>query len=203
MPASGAGHGLPAQYAGLSAGARQGRTQGEGALNPEACSGRQIAPPRTWNPVSVSTRTGQSMVKRKESLMDSEAAIRQLADKVDAAYNDAEPAKMASYWTENGLNVNPFGDRFEGRPSIEADLRDGLNGFMKGSRHELTIIHVCSLDERTAVADGTATITGILGFDGTTMEPLTSDFSMICTRDDGGVWQIAQMRAYRFIPKQG
>lgn len=135
--------------------------------------------------------------------MDNEAAIKQLAHEVDAAYNDADPAKMASYWAENGLNVNPFGDRFEGRASIEADLRDGLNGFMKGSRHELTVSHVCSLDERTAVADGTATITGILGFDGTTMEPLTSDFSMICTRDDGGVWQISQMRAYTFIPKQG
>jgi uncharacterized protein (TIGR02246 family) len=135
--------------------------------------------------------------------MDNEAAIKQLAQEVDAAYNDADPAKMAGYWTENGLNVNPFGDRSEGRASIEADLRDGLNGFMKGSRHELTVSHVSSLDERTAVADGTATITGIPGFDGTTTEPLTSDFSMICTRDNDGSWQIAQMRAYRFIPKQG
>ncbi len=135
--------------------------------------------------------------------MDNEAAIRQLAHEVDAAYNDADPAKMAGYWTENGLNVNPFGDRFEGRANIEADLRDGLNGFMKGSRHELTVRHVSSLQERTAVADGTATITGILGFDGTTMEPLTSDFSMICSRGHDGGWQIAQMRAYRFIPKQG
>jgi uncharacterized protein (TIGR02246 family) len=134
--------------------------------------------------------------------MDSEAAIKQLAHEVDAAYNDADPAKMAGYWTENGLNVNPFGDRFEGRASIEADLRDGLSGFMKGSRHELTVSHVSLLDERTAVADGTSTITGILGFDGTTMEPLTSDFSMICTRDHDGRWQIAQMRAYRFIPRQ-
>jgi uncharacterized protein (TIGR02246 family) len=135
--------------------------------------------------------------------MDNETAIKQLAHEVDAAYNDADPAKMAGYWTENGLNVNPFGDRFEGRANIEADLGDGLNGFMKGSRHELTVSHVCPLDERTAVADGTSTITGIRGFDGTTMEPLTSDFSMICTRNHDGGWQIAQMRAYRFIPRQG
>jgi hypothetical protein len=87
----------------------------------------------------------------------------------------------------------PFGDRFESRASIEADLRDGLNGFMKGSRPEFTVRHVRSLDERTAAAGGTATITGIAGFDGTTMEPSTSEFSMICTRDHGG-WQIAQMR---------
>ena len=133
--------------------------------------------------------------------MDSETAIKQLAREVDAAYNDADPAKMAGCWTENGLNVNPFGDRFEGRATIEADLRDGLSGFMKGSRHELTVRHVSSLDERTAVADGTVTITGILGFDGNTMEPLSSDFSMICTRDHDGGWQVAQMRAYRFIPK--
>jgi uncharacterized protein (TIGR02246 family) len=134
--------------------------------------------------------------------METETAIKQLAHEVDAAYNDADPAKMASYWTEHGLNVNPFGDRSEGRATIEADLHDGLSGFMKGSRHELTVSRVSSLDERTAVADGTVTITGILGFDGNRMEPLSSDFSMICTRDHDGGWQVAQMRAYRFIPKQ-
>jgi uncharacterized protein (TIGR02246 family) len=135
--------------------------------------------------------------------MDTEAAIKHLARAVDDAHNDADPARMASYWTENGLNVNPFGDRLEGRANIEADLREGLDGFMKGSQHKLAVSHLASLNDQTAVADGTATITGILGFDGNTMDPLTSNFSMICTRDPDGDWHIAQMRAYRFIPKQG
>jgi uncharacterized protein (TIGR02246 family) len=135
--------------------------------------------------------------------MDLEAAIKRLAREVDDAYNDADPARMASYWTENGLNVNPFGDRFEGRANIEADLREGLDGFMKGSQHKLAVNHVASLNGQTAVADGMATITGIVGFDGKTMEPLASDFSMICARDEGHDWSIAQMRAYRFIPKGG
>jgi uncharacterized protein (TIGR02246 family) len=133
--------------------------------------------------------------------MNNEAAIERLAHEVDAAYNDGDPARMADYWTESGININPFGDRFEGRANIEADLREGLNGFMKGSQHKLTISHVSSLNEQTAVADGTVTITGIIGFDGNTMEPLTSDFSMICTRDRDGDWRIAQMRAYRYITK--
>jgi len=93
--------------------------------------------------------------------------------------------------------------RFEGRANIEADLREGLNGFMKGSQHKLIISHISSLNEQTAVADGTATITGIIGFDGNTMGPLTSDFSMICTPDHDGDWRIAQMRAYRYIARQG
>jgi uncharacterized protein (TIGR02246 family) len=135
--------------------------------------------------------------------MDTEAAIKHLAREVDNAYNDADPATMAGYWTENGLNVNPFGDRFQGRANIEADLRQGLDGFMKGSQHKLAINHVASLNGQTAVADGTATITGIVGFDGNTMAPLSSSFSMICTREQDGDWRIAQLRAYRFIPKQG
>jgi uncharacterized protein (TIGR02246 family) len=133
---------------------------------------------------------------------DTDAAIRQLARDVDAAYNGADPARMAGYWTDDGLNVNPFGDRSEGRADIEADLRAALDGFMKGSRHELAVEHVASLDVRTAVADGTATISGIVGFDGETMEPQTSEFSMVCRREDSGRWQIAQMRAYRFLSKQ-
>jgi len=135
--------------------------------------------------------------------MNSEAAIKRLAHEVDAAYNDAAPARMAGYWTENGINIDPFGDRFEGRANIEADLREGLNGFMKGSQHKLIISRISSLNEQTAVADGTATITGIIGFDGNAMGPLTSDFSMICTQDHDGDWRIAQMRAYRYIAKQG
>jgi uncharacterized protein (TIGR02246 family) len=135
--------------------------------------------------------------------MNNETAIKRLAHEVDAAYNDGDPARMAGYWKENGININPFGERFEGRANIEADLRDGLNGFMKGSQHQLTISRLSSLNEQTTVADGTVTITGIIGFDGNTMEPLTSNFSMICTRDHDGDWRIAQMRAYRYITKQG
>jgi len=125
-------------------------------------------------------------------------SLTRLAQAVDAAYNDADAAKMADCWTENGLNVNPFGDRFEGRASIEADLREALNGFMKGTQHELTITDVACLDDQTASADGIATITGISG---DPSEALTSDFSMVCSRDGDRGWRVAQMRAYRFIPK--
>jgi uncharacterized protein (TIGR02246 family) len=135
--------------------------------------------------------------------MNAEAALKHLAREVDGAYNDADPARMAGYWAEDGLNINPFGDRFEGRANIEADLREALDGFMKGSQHKLAVSHVAPLNEETAVADGTVTITGIVGFDGKTMEPLSSSFSMVCSRDQDGDWHIAQMRAYRFIPKQG
>src|SRR5262249_2984101 len=113
------------------------------------------------------------------------------------------PPQDGKHWTDNGLNINPFGDRFQGRTNIEADLREGLAGFMEGSQHKLAVSHVASLNQRTAVADGMAPITGIVGFNGKTMEPLASSFSMICTRDQDGHWHIAQMRAYRFIPKQG
>jgi uncharacterized protein (TIGR02246 family) len=125
-------------------------------------------------------------------------SLTALARAVDAAYNDADPVKMANCWTENGLNVNPFGDRFEGRTSIEADLRQALDGFMKGTTHKLPISEITRVDEQTAAADGIATITGLYG---DAMEALTSQFSMLCTRDANGRWKIAQMRAYQFLSK--
>src|SRR5437588_99223 len=105
-----------------------------------------------------------------------EKALTELAANVDSAYNAGDAAKMASYWTKDGLNVNPFGDVFEGRAGIEADLRDGLNGFMKHSKHELAISRVYPISEQVVVADGIATISGITGFDGNKMEPLASNF---------------------------
>ena len=125
-------------------------------------------------------------------------SLEQLAQAVDTAYNDGDAVTMASYWTEDGLNVNPFGDRFEGRPNIEADLREALQGFMKGTTHELSISEITHVNEQTAAADGIARITGLYG---DAMEALTSQFSMICTQNADGRWQIAQMRAYRFLDK--
>ncbi|SPF41739.1 hypothetical protein SBF1_2560013 [Candidatus Desulfosporosinus infrequens] len=43
-----------------------------------------------------------------------ENAIKQLAAQVDEAWNNGDAAKMASYWVQNGLNINPMGDVFEG-----------------------------------------------------------------------------------------
>lgn len=131
-----------------------------------------------------------------------EEGIKVLASNVDAAYNAGDAVKMAGYWLPNGLNLNPFGDAFEGRPNIEADLANALDGFMKGTRHNLSVEKVYLIDDAVVVADGIATISGIINFDGSKMEPLTSNFSMICTKENSPNWQIVQMRAYRFIPKQ-
>jgi hypothetical protein len=54
--------------------------------------------------------------------MDSEAAVKQLAREVDAAYNDADPAKMAGYWTENGLNAAQHRRRVRISPSYSHKL---------------------------------------------------------------------------------
>lgn len=132
-----------------------------------------------------------------------ENAIKQLATLIDEAWNNGDATKMASYWDQRGLNVSPMGDVFEGRPAIERDLGKSLNGFMKGSKHELKVNHVYSLNTQTAVADGEAMISHVFGPDGVEMGPWVSHFTMICTRQEDGSWQVAQMRAYVFLPKQG
>ena len=60
-----------------------------------------------------------------------------------------------------------------------------------------------SINAQTAVADGEAKIFHVFGPDGTEMGPWMSHFSMICAKQEDGTWQIAQMRAYTFLPKQG
>jgi uncharacterized protein (TIGR02246 family) len=133
--------------------------------------------------------------------MSNEDAIQQLAAEVDAAFNAGDSTAMASHWAEDGLNINPFGDTFDGRSKIEKDLRDSLSGFMKGSRHQLAITKVYPINEQVTVADGIATIAGIASHEGLIVDPLTSNFTMICSKAADGHWQIAQLRAYRFLSK--
>ena len=132
-----------------------------------------------------------------------ENAIKQLAAQVDETWNNGDAAQLASYWDQSGLNVSPMGEAFEGRPAIEANLGESLNGFLKGSKHEMKVDRVYSLNAQTAVADGSAKIFHVFGPDGTEMGPWVSNFTMICTKQEDGTWQIAQMRAYTFLPKQG
>jgi len=133
--------------------------------------------------------------------MNDQEAIKQLAANVDAAFNAGDSTTMASYWVDDGLNVNPFGDAFRGRTAIASDLHESLTGFMKGSRHELAVTDVYRLNDDIAVADGVATITGVAGPDGHDFPPLTSNFTLICSKTTEGDWQVEQLRAYQFTPK--
>jgi uncharacterized protein (TIGR02246 family) len=133
--------------------------------------------------------------------MKHEGAIRELASAVDAAFNAGDSTTMASHWAEDGLNIDPFGDAFEGRVNIQNDLHESLNGFMKGSKHELAISKVYSVNEQVAVADGIATVAGIVFPGGHALEPFTSNFTMICSKSADGHWQIAQLRAYKFLSR--
>jgi len=130
-------------------------------------------------------------------------AIKQLAANVDDAWNEGNVAKMAHYWSKDGLNVSPTGDTHEGRAAIEEDLGRSLNGFLKGSRHALKVDRIYTINPQTVVADGEAKIFSVIGPDGTEMGPWTSNFTMICLKTGDGPWQIAQMRAYTFLPKEG
>lgn len=132
-----------------------------------------------------------------------EYALKHLAAQVDEAWNSGDAEKLASYWEQNGLNVNPMGEAFEGRPAIAADVNQSISGFLKGSKHEIQVDRVYSISSQTAVADGWAKISNVFGPGGMEMGPWVSNFTMICTKQEDGTWQIAQMRAYTFLPKQG
>lgn len=132
-----------------------------------------------------------------------ESALKQLAAQVDEAWNNSDATKLASYWEPNGLNVSPMGEAFEGRAAIAADVHESISGFLKGSKHELKIDHVYSINSQIAVADGEGKISHVFAADGTEMGPWISNFTMICSKQEDGTWKIAQMRAYTFLPKQG
>lgn len=132
-----------------------------------------------------------------------EQAMKDVAARLDEAWNDGDATKLASYWTQDGLNINPMGEVFEGRPASEADLDQSLSFFLKGSKHEIQVDRVYSINAQTAVADGVGKIFHVFGPDGMERGPWVSNFSMICTTQADGTWQVAQMRAFTFLPKQG
>jgi uncharacterized protein (TIGR02246 family) len=157
---------------------------------------------REANSVWRKTSIGEASVALQEQgLFMIEEEISQLAEDLDSAWNEDNAAKAASYWRADGLNISPMGDVFEGRPAIQADLEANLKGFLRGSKHALRIDRTTLISRDVAVADGTATISSVLGPDGNELGPWRSNFTMICVKQDGHTWAIAQMRAFTFLSR--
>ena len=122
------------------------------------------------------------------------AAIEARSKEFVAAWNAHDFKKMASFWSQDGDLINPFGRVAKGRAEVLKLCQDEQTGVMKGTTYEITKSSVRLIGESFAVADWESSITGLPGSDGQPAPPLRHHVTCFL-RQMGNQWWIEAARA--------
>jgi uncharacterized protein (TIGR02246 family) len=118
---------------------------------------------------------------------DEDAAIHKRHDEWVAAWNKHDPNLMASFWTENGDLIDPFGKHAQGRQAVEK-LFEGEhtgNGVMVGTTYGGTIENIRYIGRNIAIVDVDAEVSGMKGSDGAAMPPFKHHVTWVAEKKDG------------------
>lgn len=126
-----------------------------------------------------------------------EAAIRQLPQKHESAWNSRDTQKLLDLYTDDALVVQMTGEVLKGRPAIEANFKENFNE-MGDARLSLDLEDVRFLDADTAVLVGTSSVTGGKMPGGT-----DRGHYMVIARKLGGEWRASEVHLAATLPEPG
>jgi uncharacterized protein (TIGR02246 family) len=118
-------------------------------------------------------------------------------DRLAAAWQTNEGAAVARYFVEDGILINPFGQRADGRPAIAGMYAEYFGGLLRGTSTTITLTSVRAVETHHAFVDGEQTITGP---EGTVV--LVVHLAALLRRDADG-WRFVDARPYAFAPLPG
>jgi uncharacterized protein (TIGR02246 family) len=96
---------------------------------------------------------GTNDVNQKEVSQKDLSAIKDVAQNLATAFNDADAKAGADLFAQDAVVINPAGQRASGRDAVQQLLRSDLNGFLKGTTTTFTNIQVKMLKPDVAFFD--------------------------------------------------
>jgi uncharacterized protein (TIGR02246 family) len=136
------------------------------------------------------------------ALAGDDQAIKDRLDQFQAAWNKDDSKAMAAIWAEDGSLINPFGVTANGRAEVEKIFVDEHTHGFKGTTYTTSDVKVQWVTPDVAVADITATITGVHGPDGAAAPDYAHHVVWVLVKKDGQ-WMAAAARPYQFSGKPG
>ena len=128
---------------------------------------------------AIGQDSAKSTKSSKAKTTGSEQQIRKLASDYTKAFNSGDAKKLAGFWSENAVYVNPTnGQRVTGRQAIQAQFEQMFNS---GSRFHLTL-NLKSIrfpSSTVAIEEGTAQIVGRDG------PPAESEYMAVYVQESG------------------
>jgi uncharacterized protein (TIGR02246 family) len=127
-----------------------------------------------------------------------EAAITAVEVEFAAAWAAHDPGRMASFWTEDGDLMNPFGRFARGRGEVEALFAEEQAGLMRSSTYHFRLDSARAIAPGIVVTDWTNTIRGMVAPDGTALPPFEHHVTTVFVERDGR-WMKAAARSVALL----
>lgn len=128
--------------------------------------------------LSAQTRSGQT---------HDEAAIRQLPQDYESAWNSRNTQRIADMYTADAVEVEPSGQVLKGRLAIEANLREGFKN-LGNATLSLQTDEVRFRGPDTAVVMGTSSLQGLPESEGS-----GQGHWMVVARKTRGQWKVSEV----------
>lgn len=128
-----------------------------------------------------------------------ESKIRALYDNFETFWNNHDVASLADLWTIDGDHIEPDGTEADGRDAIKELLAKQHDSVFKTTMIDLAIADVWFVTADVSLVDGTYTVGGVRGPDGSEIPPRKGHYSAVLIQERGE-WAVAASRL--MIPTQ-
>jgi uncharacterized protein (TIGR02246 family) len=108
------------------------------------------------------------------------------------AWTTNDGAQLASFFTEDGSIVNPFGERADGSQAVAAMYTEYFGGLLQGTTTTIDHVSVRGIEANHAFVDGEQTISASSG------EVVLTVHLAALLRRSGPSWRFADARPYTF-----
>jgi uncharacterized protein (TIGR02246 family) len=123
-----------------------------------------------------------------------EKSVASFYEKLAAAWGDNNGTAFAAFFTEDGSLINPFGERADGRDSLEAMYSEYFSGMLKETTTKIKLTHLRQIEPDHAFADAEQTIYAANG------DVMLALHVVNLLRRRGDDWQLVDSRPYAFPP---
>lgn len=121
--------------------------------------------------------------------------IRSAMDRFAAAWKSNDSARVASFFTDDGTLINPFGQRADGRAAVAAMYAEYFGGMLKGTSTSIALASVHPVEAQHAFVDSEQTIHGPDG------QVVLVAHTAALMRRDADTWRIVDARPYVFAAR--
>lgn len=118
--------------------------------------------------------------------------IKSTFDRMADAWKTNDAAAVASFFTEDGALINPFGERADGRQAIAAMYAKYFGGMLRGTTTAVDLTSVRTVEGNHVFADGKQTV---YGADGNVVLAL---HMATLLRREGTAWRLVDARPYTY-----
>jgi uncharacterized protein (TIGR02246 family) len=122
-----------------------------------------------------------------------EDSVNDFYEKLATSWSANDGAAFATFFTEDGSLINPFGERADGRDALRAMYSEYFGGMLKGSTTSINMTHLRTVGPDHVFSDADQTIYAANG------DVMLALHVVNLLQRDGDDWRLVDSRPYELL----